>query len=138
MKNLIGNGFDTPMSHVDDEDPDDIAIIPQRLRNLRSCIGCGLLQTHDWWKSASCPNCEFGEMKSDRYTSASFSGMICMFQPSRSWCAKWQRFHRFRPGIYALNNEGEVTRNLIEHLEKHRKPFPEWVDKVKQSMERHD
>jgi RNA polymerase subunit RPABC4/transcription elongation factor Spt4 len=124
------------MSERDDDERDDVGLIPQRLRNLRSCIGCGFLQTQDWWKSESCPNCEFDDAKPDRYTSASFSGIICLFQPSSSWCAKWQRFNLFRPGMYALHNHGEVTKSLIEHLESHRKPFPEWVDRVKQAIER--
>jgi RNA polymerase subunit RPABC4/transcription elongation factor Spt4 len=117
------------------EDPEDLAYIPARPRNLRSCLGCGLLQTHDWWKTNPCPNCEFDGSKSDHYTSASFSGMICLFQPSRSWCAKWQRYHRFRPGLYALDNEGEVSQKLIRHLEEKEKPLPEWVERAKVAFE---
>jgi hypothetical protein len=130
--------FDSAMSRTINDESEDLGLIPQRLRNLHSCIGCGLLQTYDWWKSSSCPNCEFPDWKPERCTSASFSGMICIFQPSRSWCAKWQRFHRFRPGIYAIDNEGEVTRALIEHLEKHKKPMPEWVERAKRALEQQD
>ena len=104
--------------------------LPTSMKKLRSCIGCGLLQTEEWWKSERCPNCGFKGYK--KYTSASFTGMLAVLNPD-SWCARWHRFHMNVPGLYALSNEGEVTKDIIKELEisRNRRPLPEWVERAK-------
>ena len=110
---------------------DDFAIIPHDLKKCRSCIGCGLIQTTEWWQnSRQCPNCQFDNFKLKECTSASFSGMIALFQPEKSWCASWQRYNTNIVGLYALYNDGEVTKNIIDQLKKHKRPAPEWVEKA--------
>ena len=117
-------------------DYEDSDHLPKTVRNLRSCIGCGLLQTEEWWKDNSCPNCHLGRSP-NKYTSASFSGMLAVFDPENSWCAKWQRYNHNAKGIYALYNEGEVTPEIIEKLEsaRMRRPLPEWIERAKQRLQ---
>ncbi|KAH0792045.1 transcription elongation factor SPT4 [Histomonas meleagridis] len=118
---------------------DDIEIeIPQDLRKCRACIGCGLIQTTDWWKGCSsdlnCPNCRFDNFKWKECTSASFSGMLAIFKPEISWCAKWQRYNTNVVGLYTLYNDGEVTKNIIDQLKRNKRPFPEWVEKASKEI----
>jgi transcription elongation factor SPT4 len=113
--------------------------IPAKIRGLRSCIGCGFLQTSEWWKEQGqdCPNCQWSNAHpritkiAEKCTSASFSGTLSLFQPRKSWCAKWQRYHTNVEGMYALDNEGEVTSDIWEHLERKDRPLPEWVERAK-------
>ena len=109
--------------------------IPSTLKKLRSCIACGLIQTTEFWEEKfGCPNCQISwddKTTYVKYTSASYTGVIAIFDPAKSWCASWERFHTNYPGMYALNNEGEVTQEIIEHLENNRRPLPEWVERAK-------
>ena len=108
--------------------------IPTDLNKLRSCIACGLIQTTDYWEATdSCPNCQipFISQKYQKYTSASFTGVIAIFDPQKSWCASWERFHTNIPGMYALHNEGEVTEEILTYLAENQRPLPEWVEDVK-------
>jgi hypothetical protein len=41
------------------------------------------------------------------------------------------RYHCNHVGIYALDNEGEVTDDIIKHLEREQRPLPEWVERAK-------
>lgn len=111
-------------------------LVPDSLKRLRSCIGCGLILTEEMWQDTPCPNCHFRGKEGyvNMYTSASFTGMIAIFQPKRSWCAQWQRYHLSVQGMYALNNEGEVTKDIIARLESAQKPLPEWVEIAKKQM----
>ena len=104
--------------------------IPTELRKCRACIGCGLIQTTDWWKDNVCPNCQFDDFNMRDYTSASFSGIVSLFQPEKSWCASWQRYNSNYVGLYALYNDGEVTKKIIDQFKKHKRPAPEWVEKA--------
>lgn len=109
--------------------------IPASIKKLRSCIACGLIQTTEFWQEKyECPNCQINwdeKQSFVQYTSASYTGVIAIFDPGKSWCAQWERFHTNYPGLYALNNEGEVTQEIIDHLEKNRRPLPEWVERAK-------
>jgi hypothetical protein len=57
--------------------------------------------------------------------------MISLFQPRKSWCAKWERYHTNLEELYALNNESEVTSEIWEHLERKERPLLEWVERAK-------
>ena len=111
------------------------ACIPQNVQKLRSCILCGLIEnTSEWEKMDSCPNCKFPfNSNYEKITSASFNGIIAIFDPEKSWCANWQRFDHNIPGLYAINNEGEVTDEMLHYLEKNNRPLPEWVEVYKVS-----
>lgn len=112
------------------------SFIPKKLRKVRSCIGCGLIMEESMWlEIENCPNCQFTEFDMNKYTSASFSGMLAIFQPGDSWCAQWQKFHTNKPGLYALDNEGEVTHEIIDDLRTNSRPFPEWVERAKAQMD---
>jgi hypothetical protein len=56
-----------------------------------------------------------------------------LFQPQKSWCAKWQRLAHVCPGVYALHNSGLVTPQLIDHLDANESPLPAWVELEKLS-----
>lgn len=102
------------------------------LNGMRSCIGCGYINTTDAWESdPNCPNCDFGWDDFRQFTSASFSGCLAIFNNEKSWCAIWERHHHCRPGLYALDNQGEVTKEIIDHLRRNKKPLPEWVERKK-------
>lgn len=112
---------------------DDLELIPKSMRKLRSCIGCGLIMEDEMWhRQENCQNCQFSHFDVNKYTSASFSGMLAIFQPKKSWCAQWQKFHFNKPGLYALDNEGEVTDEIIDELSQNERPFPEWVERAAQ------
>lgn len=117
--------------------PDVTNYLPTSIKNLRSCIGCGLLQTEEWWKETRCPNCKLGT-RVNKYTSASFTGMLAVFDPGESWCAQWHRYDMNVPGIYALYNEGEVTADIISKLEGRHRPLPEWVERAKTQLQAAD
>lgn len=118
-------------------------LIPKSLGKLRSCIGCGFLQNSEWWDVQDCPNCTWKDNNTadkffdryENYTSASYSGIISLFQPKKSWCAQWQRYHTNVAGMYALYNDGEVNKFIIEHLEAIQHPLPEWVERAKNNYE---
>ena len=114
------------------------AQIPKSIRKLRSCILCGLIETTDYWaETDECPNCNFqSHGKHEKYTSASFTGVIAVFDPSKSWCASWERFNNNIPGLYALNNEGEVTDDMVEYLLENQRAMPEWVERYKLAHEK--
>ena len=124
------------------------------MNRLRSCIGCGLILPRYVWfmeredekedergdevsptETEDCPNCHFKNTDIKNYTSASFTGCIAIFRNDHSWCALWERHHNCVPGFYALDNQGEVTKELIRHLQHIQHPLPEWVERQKKTFE---
>jgi len=100
-------------------------IIPSSQSQLRACLLCSLIKTHEQFETYGCDNCEHllnmadDNGKVHQYTSASFEGMIAMMQPTESWVARWKRLTKFKPGIYALAVHGELPRNVANSLREH-------------------
>lgn len=70
--------------------------IPDKPRRLRACLYCSYVHTAEHFNNDGCPNCrDFFQVDGTRYvrdcTTANFSGVIAMMQPSQSWVARHQR-----------------------------------------------
>ena len=72
------------------------------LRSLRACMVCSYVQTGNQFQREGCPNCE-------DCTSAVFEGTITLNNVQGSWVAKWQRLEGYKPGVYAIKIEGNVS-----------------------------
>ena len=85
------------------------------MRVLRACMVCSYVQSGNQFQREGCPNCEeFLEMRgsSDTIqdcTSAVFEGTITLNKVQDSWVAKWQRLEGYKPGVYAIKIEGNVS-----------------------------
>lgn len=86
------------------------------LRGLRACMVCSYVQSGTQFQREGCPNCEeFLEMRGSSEavydcTSAVFEGTITLNDTQgSSWVAKWQRLEGYKPGVYAVKIEGNVS-----------------------------
>lgn len=107
---------------------------PTKPSSMRACIGCGLLcDSQEWSVTDECPNCGLKTRGKnlDKNTSASFQGVIALLQPKKSWCSAWQKYKNNVPGMYCLDNLGEVTDEILEELEENKRPLPEWIERYK-------
>ncbi|EAX92203.1 transcription initiation protein, putative [Trichomonas vaginalis G3] len=106
--------------------------LPKKSRSMAACIGCGLIQDRDVWKhETTCPNCGWTATEIDSWVSNSFNGILALFQPQKSWCSSWLKYNKNVPGIYCIDNLGEVTDTIVQHLESYGRPLPEWVERYK-------
>ena len=117
----------------------DVDLIPKKSRSMSACIGCGLLQDAEKWKSdKTCPNCGWrvdddSGLSLDEWTSSSYNGVLALFQPQKSWCSSWLKYNKNVPGLYCIDNLGEVNNQIVQFLIEQDKPLPEWVERFKQS-----
>lgn len=112
---------------------EDALPLPKKVRTMAACIGCGLIQDRDTWKKdKKCPNCGWSDASAiDSWISNSFNGILALFQPQKSWCSSWLKYNKNAPGIYCIDNLGEVTDAIVQHLESVGRPLPEWVERYK-------
>ena len=105
--------------------------IPKKSRSMAACLGCGLLQETDVWREEkTCPNCEWhGDTK--KWISSSYNGILALFQPKTSWCSSWLKYNKNKPGLYCIDNLGEVTPEIVKFLTENGKTLPEWVERYK-------
>ena len=104
--------------------------IPKNFHKLRACIACGLLLGEDRWASSErCENCGIEYENHNDVTSASFTGILAIFQPQDSWCSQWQKYISNIPGFYCIDNQGRVTDEIIKHLKRKNRPNPEWIER---------
>ena len=94
----------------------------QNVRHTRACLVCRLVKTYEQFFTNGCENCPFLEMagQQDRVsdcTTPHFDGFCAIVHPSESWCAKWQREDKYRPGVYCVTMTGELpeyVRNFMD------------------------
>ncbi|KAJ3043540.1 hypothetical protein HK097_001716 [Rhizophlyctis rosea] len=101
--------------------------VPTDKRRLRACLLCGLVRSHAEFTRSGCANDRdlLGQISGERgrqpapekYTSASYSGLIALMQPDSSWVAKWQRNDKCAPGLYAVRVHGKLSGQMIDDLE---------------------
>lgn len=91
-------------------------------RKLRACLNCSIVLTTQEFRETGCPNCPFLHVNKARNigytTSPAFKGTVALFDPKRSWVAKWQRINNYKPGIYAMVVEGVLSEKYISEIEK--------------------
>ncbi|KAJ3041133.1 transcription elongation factor spt4 [Rhizophlyctis rosea] len=99
-------------------------IVPTDKRRLRACLLCGIVKSSSDFQKSGCPNDSdllenaVGKRpSSERYTSASFSGMVGLMKPNGSWVAKWQGNDKCVEGIYAIRVHGKISEQLADDLE---------------------
>mmetsp|Transcript_2698 Transcript_2698/g.9696 ORF Transcript_2698/g.9696 Transcript_2698/m.9696 type:complete len:102 (-) Transcript_2698:823-1128(-) len=76
-------------------------------KNTRACIDCKLIKTFDQFVNEGCDNCQHLELQNERervseFTTSGYSGMVSVFDGSKSWVQKWLRLRKLTPGCYAL------------------------------------
>lgn len=91
-------------------------------QKLRACINCAIILKAEEFRASGCPNCPFLYTKRDTnvtsITSAHYKGMIALLDPKTSWVGKWHRLTNYKPGLYAMIVEGELSDNQISMIEK--------------------
>merc|ERR1712061_51423 len=98
----------------------DFETVPKTDTHLRACLVCSLLKIFEQFECNGCENCEsFLHMAGNRdrvyeLTSANYSGLISLIQPTDSWVGRWQSLKHCRPGCYAIS----VTGNLPKSIER--------------------
>ena len=115
-------------------------LIPKKSRSMSACIGCGLLLDAEKWKQdKTCPNCQWrdDQLSIDDWTSSSYNGVLALFQPAKSWCSSWLKYNKNIPGLYCIDNLGEVKPEILHWLEEQDRPLPEWVERYKRQTESH-
>lgn len=90
-------------------------------KKYRTCINCSYLNTPTYFKENGCLNCKIlsSGRENDFYldcTSNKYKGMVAMFDPEKSWVAKWQRINDKKPGLYSLTVEGVLPDDYINVL----------------------
>lgn len=111
--------------------------IPVKLKQLRACLLCGLVKSTDQFKRDGCENCENllrmqGDM--DRVfdcTTTTYTGLLAICQPDKSWVARWQRIERVKAGLYAGKVWGRLPESLEEDLVAQGIPVPKEAPAVK-------
>jgi transcription elongation factor SPT4 len=98
----------------DEEVAFDMAELPDELKALRACLGCGLVKTFRQFYENGCDNCEFlglaeNTRRCQECTTSYFEGSVAVLEPQGSWVAKWQRISTFLPGMYAVQVMGELS-----------------------------
>eukprot|EP00123_Amoebidium_parasiticum_P007633 comp18244_c0_seq1/m.19214 comp18244_c0_seq1/g.19214 ORF comp18244_c0_seq1/g.19214 comp18244_c0_seq1/m.19214 type:complete len:121 (-) comp18244_c0_seq1:434-796(-) len=102
-------------------DPQDA--VPSSMRELRACMLCSLIKTHDQFYQDGCNNCEAwlklrgDRMQIDDCTSKNFEGVISLMQPDQSWVAQWQRISKMTKGCYAISVSGQLPPKVVDDLE---------------------
>ncbi|CAG9460141.1 unnamed protein product [Pedinophyceae sp. YPF-701] len=86
------------------------AQIPAGMKDLRCCRTCKLIKTYDQFEEQGCDNCQWDGNDAPDYTTAEFTGMISVIDPSKSWAAKWTHVSRRFPGCYAV----QITEDAVE------------------------
>jgi len=125
-----GGGDSDDDDEEDDEEEDDeeeeeeeeeeedgqntYAELPQATKGLRACRKCRLIKEFSQFVERGCDNCRQFEDQEEaaEFTSPHFTGMMALVQPDDSWSAKWQGARRYKPGLYALQVEGEEEFDL--------------------------
>jgi len=88
---------------------DESDVVPNTLRQLRACLGCGLVKTTEQFKANGCENCHGHKDDAFSNTSTSFEGLICMMNPQKSWVARFQGLQDKVEGVYAITVHGGQT-----------------------------
>jgi transcription elongation factor SPT4 len=99
----------------------DMAEVPDELKALRACKGCGLIKTFTQFVEGGCENCpglnmQEGSERVHECTSSYFTGFISLIEPPGSWVAKWLRSSQVKPGVYAIDVVGELPAQDQEAL----------------------
>ena len=84
--------------------PTRAMVIPESTKNLRACLRCHILKTREQFIQEGCSNCVFFDAETnarerevivDKYTTASFKGVVAMITPGNGWVSRWQEI----PGL---------------------------------------
>ena len=87
--------------------PTRAMVIPESTKNLRACLRCHILKTREQFIQEGCSNCVFFDAETnarerevivDKYTTASFKGVVAMITPGNGWVSRWQEI----PGLSFL------------------------------------
>eukprot|EP00894_Picocystis_sp_ML_P005526 jgi/Pico_ML_1/56043/g1641.t1 len=101
---------------------EDAAQVPNELKGLRTCLVCHLVKSFEQFATEGCDNCTFLSMEDDTEkvydcTSVNFEGIISVVDPRKSWCAKWMRLTKAKPGCYAMQVDGELPLEIQEMMQ---------------------
>ena len=106
----------------DEEDFDQLPVVPLGDKKLRACLVTGLVKTEDQFLREGNDNVPCLNMVNDRdmvaqCTSSNFDGLIAIMKPNESWAARWQGITNHVPGCYALRVKGALPSEHIVTLE---------------------
>jgi len=98
-------------------------IPPGQQRNMRACMVCSIVRTHQQFLQQGCPNCEDilelinNPEQINDCTSQVFEGLITVADTKRSWVARYQRLEGYVPGVYATQVEGILPDDVLGAVE---------------------
>ncbi|KAJ2373193.1 transcription elongation factor spt4 [Coemansia sp. RSA 2607] len=98
------------------------SLVPKDKRQLRACLICGIVLNHHTFRDSGCPNCEgLVRMRGmndvvTECTSSTFDGLMAVFNPSKSWVAKYAHVNTTKPGMYAAHVAGRIPEDIEDKL----------------------
>ncbi|KAJ1666370.1 transcription elongation factor spt4 [Coemansia sp. RSA 1813] len=98
------------------------SVVPKDKRQLRACLICGIVLNHQAFRDHGCPNCEsYVRMRGQNdvvadCTTTTFDGVMAMFQPNKSWVAKFAHVNSYKPGVYASHVTGRIPEDIEDAL----------------------
>ncbi|XP_057779943.1 transcription elongation factor SPT4 homolog 2-like isoform X2 [Salvia miltiorrhiza] len=107
----------------------EMAQIPTSFgHELRACLRCRLIKTHDQFMDFGCENCKFFQMENDRdrvldCTTHKFTGLISVMDPTRCWATRWLRTGKCVPGCYTLAVSEALPQDLQNVCEDENVPY---------------
>eukprot|EP00727_Mastigamoeba_balamuthi_P011193 m51a1_g6697 hypothetical protein (438) ;mRNA; r:84038-86455 len=110
------------------------------MNEQRACLCCGLIKTLKQFVDRGCDNCVFLELdrardRVEEGTTATFSGLIAMTTPNRSWVARYKQIpSNAVPGLYAITLTGTLPPEMVAVVKAQGLPVRRETDKLKDDI----
>ncbi|KAG0436416.1 Transcription elongation factor SPT4 [Dictyocoela muelleri] len=97
-------------------------------QKYRSCMSCSLINTSSDFKTNGCKNCQILSRGREHdffleCTTSKYNGIIGMFNPEKSWVAKWQHINDKIPGFYSITVDGFLPEDYVNILHDNGKQY---------------
>lgn len=97
-------------------------------QKYKSCMSCSLISTASDLKANGCKNCQILSKGREHdffleCTSSKYNGMIAIFDPEKSWVAKWQHISDKVPGFYSITVDGVLPDDYVSVLHDNGKQY---------------